>query len=63
MAKISIMFDITFQRGAQILQHEVQVIRNVTEGLILVLEFLIPWGVIMDMEEDFVIWVMMFYRY
>lgn len=43
------MIDITFRLGSQTLQHEVQVIRNVTQGFILGLDFLIPQGVILDM--------------
>ncbi len=34
------MIDITFKLGSQTLQHEVQVIRNVTQGFILGLDFL-----------------------
>lgn len=43
------MIDITFKLGSQTLQHEVQVIRNVTRGFILGLDFLTPHSVILDM--------------
>lgn len=43
------MIDITFKLGSQTLQREVQVIRNVTQGFILGLDFLTPHGVILDM--------------
>lgn len=42
------MLDITFRLGGQILQHEVQVFRNVTQGFILGLDSLISQGVGLD---------------
>ncbi len=45
------MVDSTFKLGSQTLQHEVQVIRNVSQGFILGFDFLTPHSVILDMER------------